>query len=57
MEGSLRPWYGNGVRLGAREVGGCDRACLNSLRALATTYALCFPESLKLVFNDLVVSV
>jgi len=51
MEGSLRPWYGNGVRLGARGVGGCDRACLNSLRALrepfATTYALCFPESLN----------
>ena len=51
MEGSLRPWYGNGVRLGARGVSGCDRACLNSLQALrepfATTYALCFPESLN----------
>jgi len=51
MEGSLRPWYGNGVRLGARGVGGYDRACLNGLRALrepfATSYALCFPESLN----------
>lgn len=34
MESSLRRWYGNGVRLGARGVGGCDRAFLNSLRVL-----------------------
>ena len=51
MEGSLRPCYGNGVRLGVRGVGGCDRAFLNSLRDVrepsATTYALCFPESLN----------
>jgi len=30
----LRPWFGNGVRLGARGVGGCDRAFFNSLRDL-----------------------
>ena len=51
MDGSLRPCYGNGVRLGVRGVGGCDRAFLNSLRDVrepsATTYALCFPESLN----------
>jgi hypothetical protein len=51
MEGSLRPCLGQGVSRRA----GCGRvrslACLNSLRALrepfATTYALCFPESLN----------
>jgi hypothetical protein len=51
MEGSLRPWYGNGVRLGARGVGGCDRAFLNCLRTVrelsATAGILCFPESLN----------
>jgi hypothetical protein len=31
MEDSLRPWYGKGMRLGARGVGGCDRGYLNSL--------------------------
>jgi hypothetical protein len=47
MEGSLRPWYGNGVRFGARGVGGCDRAFLNSLRVLLVpAYAqVCFVKT------------
>ena len=48
---SMRPWYGNGVRLGARGVGGCDRALLNCLRTVrelsVTAGILCFPESLN----------
>jgi len=38
MKGSLWPWYGNGVCLGTRRVGGCDRAFLNSLRVLLEPY-------------------
>ena len=38
MKGSLWPWYGNGVCLGKRRVGGCDRAFLNSLQVLLEPY-------------------
>jgi hypothetical protein len=43
----LWPWYGNGVRLGACGVGGCDRAFLNSLWVLLVpAYAqVCFVET------------